>query len=609
MSVIALETGAAAIAPKSLAITGMDFGYNYTGFRSVDRFENQLADNHVGLITWPGGTLSERSPDRYGFQYDGLYNPALNRPGLAEMFQIARDGGAGLSVVLPTVRYEGDDAALRADVHDFMGKLLGGHYGPLPGHLQLEVGNEWYVAFGAELADAAAYGHVADIYVQEMARALEDPSVNLIGADVDIAVQCGRTLEEDEAIRAAFHDDTIAEVDMVIHHRFALTATGVDRTADEVGHILDGWETDSAAHGGDRPELFLGTYNVGSLTRAEALGQYIKAEAALGHEVLASDVDVTHRTDAGFESFWQDQLGQRDYGPAHPRLLLEMFAEYGGEGMGGAGVYGLDMEHAGRFTSQDAQGHVQDFVGQDMLDMLAESTQGTRLLKIGLSNDRGDDVWAYGFENDDKLVVFLSADDLPPGQVTLAMKGVGTTYRSVYGESLTAKVPDDWMTRFGVPDNPQVDETNEGLTYAVGQRHAVTPTADAASVTVALDTPYEVVRLSFAKTEAGAREIAGYSQDHGVELAGPLVETTEIVGDGLAAADGAGVAGYHAADHLQAHHGVGASQDAGIDPANDPANDPADDSGHDGADHGGDLGIGGLLAAFVPLLLLLGGGI
>ena len=60
------------------------------------------------------------------------------------------------------------------------------------------------------------------------------------------------------------------------------------------------------------------------------------------------------------------------------------------------------------------------------------------------------------------------------------------------------------MTRFGVPDNPQVDETNEGLTYAVGQRHAVTPTADAASVTVALDTPYEVVRLSFAKTEAGA---------------------------------------------------------------------------------------------------------
>ncbi|MBC2836822.1 hypothetical protein [Paragemmobacter straminiformis] len=586
MSVIALETGAAAIAPKSLAIDGMDFGYNYSGFRPVDRFENQLADNHVGLITWPGGTLCERSPDRYGFQFDGLYNPALNRPGLAEMFQIARAEGAGLSVVLPTVRYEGDDAALRADVHDFMGKLLGGHYGPLPDHLQLEVGNEWYVAFGSGLGDAAAYGHVADIYVQEMARALEDPSVNLIGADVDIAVQCGRTLEEDEAIRAEFHGDDLAEVDMVIHHRFALSATGVDRTADEVGRILDAWETDAAAHGGDRPELFLGTYNVGSLTRDEALDQYIKAEADLGHVVRASDIDLEHRTDAPFERFWQDQLGARDYGPEHPRLLLEMFAEYGGEGMGGAGVYGVDMVHAGRFTTQDAQGHVQDFVAQDMLDMLAESTQGTRLLKIGLTNDRGDDVWAYGFENEDKLVVFLSADDLPPGTVTLAMKGVGTTYKAVYGESLTAKVPDDWMTRFDVPDNAQVDETNEGRTYAVGVRHAVTPTADAEGVTVALDQPYEVVRLSFAKTDAGLREIGSYSHDHGVELAGPLVETTEVVGDPAAEEDaGAG-------------HGLGAHHDtAGADPV------------EDGADHGGDLGIGGLLAAFVPLLLLLGGGI
>lgn len=600
MFTIALETGTAALAPKSLAITGMDFGYNYTGFRSYDRFDSQLADNQVGLITWPGGTLSERDPSRYGFQYDGLFNPATGRPGLAEMFVEARSEGAGLSVILPTQRYEGNDAALRADIRGFMAKLLGGHYGPLPEHLQLEVGNEWYVAFGGSVADAQAYGHVADIYVQEMSAALNDPAVNLVGADVGIAVQCGRTLVEDDAIRAEFHGDTLAEVDLVIHHRFALTATGVDRTATEIGTILDAWEAESELHGGDRPELFLGTYNVGSLTRDEALAQYIKAEAAQGHVVSAADIDLQQRTDAGFEQFWQDQLGLRDYGPEHPRLLLEMFAEYGAEGMGGAGVYGVDMQHAGRFTTVDAQGKPQDFVGQDMLDMLAESTQGTRLLKIGMMNDRGDDVWVYGFESADKLVVFLSADDAPPGKVTLEMDGIGSTYKAVYADSLTARVPDDWMARFGVTDNAAVDETNEGRTYAVGVHQAVVPEADAEGVTVALDQPYEVIRLSFAKTDAGLAEIETYAlDDRGVELDGPFVEPAmDPVDPGPVSA------------HLS--EDWAGPDDTATGSADQPDEDGGDSGGGDlgGGDlGGGDFGIGGLLGAFLPLLMLLGAGI
>lgn len=585
MFTIALETGNAAIVQKSLAITGMDFGYRYTAFRSVDRFEEQLADNRVGMIAWPGGTLSERDPSRYGFQYDGLFNPALNKPGLAEMFEIARTEGAGLAVTLPTVRYEGDDAALRSDLRGFMAKLLGGHYGPLPSHLQLEVGNEWYVAFGGSVADAQAYGHVADIYIQEISKALTDPSVNLIGADVDIAVQGGRTLEEDAAIRGEFQGDHVAEVDLLVHHRFAMQATGVDKSATEMGKILDAWQQDAEAHGGNRPELFLGAYNVASLTREEALGQYIKAEAALGHTVRAADVDLEHRTDAGFETYWQEQLGLRDYGPEHPRVLLEMFAEYGAEGMGGAAVYGTDLAHAGRFTFEDAQGNAQDFIGQDMLDMLAESTQGTRLLKISTTNDRRDDVWVYGFENKDKLVLFLSADDVAPGKVTLDMDGIGSTYKAVYGDSLTAKVQDDWMTRYGVTDNPDVDETNEGRTYAVGLREAVTPSVDANGLTVTLDQPHEVVRLCFAKTDAGLREIESFS-DHGMELDGPQTAYAYQNNDPLldpAVAD--------------------------ADPAAEDAPEVQEADAADPADHGGDFGIGGLLAAFVPLLLLLGGGI
>ncbi len=586
MVALALETGRLAIVQESLTITDMDFGSNYTGYRPVDRFLDQLQDNGLGLITWPGGTLSEKDVDRYGFQHDGLFNPALKRPDLAEMFKIARAKGAGLSVILPTVRYEGDDAALRADVHGFMVKLLSGHYGALPSHLQLEVGNEWYVAFGTQDGDAAAYGHVANIYVDELSAALNDPDVNLIGADISIAVQCGRSLTEDEAIRDEFTGDHLAEVDMVVHHRFALTANGVDRTADAVGGILDAWEADAKLLGGDRPELFLGTYNVGSLTRDEALASYIKSEAALGHVVNPQDIDLEHRTDTGFETFFQTALGKRDYGPEHPRLLLEMFAEYGGEGMGGAGTYGNDMEHAGRLTSRDVNGQVHDFVGQDTLDMLAESTKGTRLLQVSLTNDRADDVWVYGFENADKLVVFLSADDMPPGEMTLAIKGLGTTYKAVYGDSLTAKVPDDWMERFGVPDNAEVDETNEGKSYAIGVRHAVTPTVSDAGVSVDMDHPHELVRLSFAKTDAGLREIDAFSDGQGVELAGPHALRTED--EDL----------FPTADHLD------------LDAAEAPAtgSDQDSDPHHDASaamDEGHDFGAGGFLIALLPLLLLL----
>lgn len=586
MGVLAIETGRLAVVQKSLTVTGLDFGYKYTGFRGVDRFVDQIGDDQVGLITWPGGTLSEKNPERYGFNFDGLFNPALKRPGLADMFAIARDEGAGLSVVLPTARYEGDDAGLRADLRAFMGKVLSGHYGALPSHLQFEVGNEWYFAFGGSAADARAYGHVADIYVEEISAALNDPAVNRIGADIGIAVQCGRTLTEDALVRSEFDDDRLAEVDMVIHHRFPFTAVGVDKSVDEIGRILDAWEADAKAVGGDRPELFLGAYNVASLTRDEALDAYVKSQAALGHVIDRQDIDVAHRSDVGFETFWQNALGKRDYGAEHPRLLLEAFAEYGGEGMGAAATYGSDMEHSGRLSTRDASGRSQDFVGQELLDMLGESVKGTRLLKVSLTNDRNDEVWAYAYENADKLVVFLSADDTPPGKFTVSLKGIGTKYKAVYGDSLTAEVPDDWMARFGIADNAQVDETNEGKGFAIGIRQAVTPKVGSAGVTVDLDDPHEVIRLSFAKTDAGLREIEGFSDDDGVELAGPRTMRTD------------GTDGFLADDPSE-----GSAQLVQFARAED--HEDPDHDAEAATEEGGDFGAGGLVLALLPLLFLL----
>lgn len=580
MSYMDVQTGGAAQASGGVWTDDI-FGYRYTGFRNIDRFDAQLADNHVWLIGWPGGYLAEGLTDRYGLNFDGLFNPSENRPGLAEMFGYARDTGAGLAVVLPTARYLGQEEALRADIRGFMGDLLSGHYGPPPATLVFEIGSEFYVSFPGGPTEAADYGRIASIYVEEMSAALNDPALNLLGLDPTIAVQAGRTLAEDGDIRAQFEPEMLAEIDQIVHHRFPFLATGVDRSADEFGAVLDAWRMDMAAAGGDGPDLFLSAYNVGSLTREEALDAYLRADSAEGGTLTADQIDLAGRTDTGFEEFWQDQLALRDYGGEHPRLILEMLSEYKDEGLAAAAIHGTDMIHPGRQTLTDVNGVAQDFVGQDMLDMLAESVVGTRSLAVNLQNGREDDVWTYGFENDDRLVIFLSADETPPEAVTLRLEGLGTTYRQVAVDSLRAEVPEDWMARFGIVDNPEVDESAEAQSFAVGVRSALSPVVGGDGVRVQFSAPNEVIRLSFAKTDAGAAQIDGYSDGDLLDLA-----------------------------HLAADVAVAGDVDLDLPMvmlAEVDADDQPDPASQDAGDAGGDGGGGGFGLALLPLLFLLGG--
>lgn len=515
---ISIATGSASYAPEAGIFDADHFGYNYTGFRAFSRFENQLDGSTVGMITWPGGSLAENATDKFGLEYEGLWNGPASAGNLPELMAYANESGATLAVVLPTLRYLGRMDEMRADIRDFMTDLLGGVYGPLPENMVLEVGSEFYSTFRGMQDPARIYGDIADTMIREIQSCLDNPSINALGTDLDIAIQGGRNLTEDALLRGELSDETFRSVDMVIHHRFVVMATGVDRSADQIGAILDAWERDSEAVGGERPELFLGTHNVASYTRGEALGDYLKMLEGQGPMTYDPAVDLAGRTDTEFEQFYQDRLERYDYGAEHPRVLLEMMAEYGAEGMGAAGTYGSDLQHAARLTFVDASGAPVKFVGQDMLDMMAESIQGTNLLQTSLTNDARDDIWVYGYENDDKLVVFLSASAKAPGNVALNISGLGSTYHAVWGDSLTAEVPADWMTRFGIPDNPAVDETPESRSFALGVQEAVTPTIENGQLTVNLDDPHEVIRLSFAKTAAGAEEIAGFAQGTPVDL-------------------------------------------------------------------------------------------
>lgn len=325
-----------------------------------------------------------------------------------------------------------------------------------------------------------------------------------------------------------------------------------------------------------------------------------------GHPVDRATIDLDARNNADFENFYQDQLGERDYGAEHPRVLLEMMAEYGAHGLGAAGTYGSDLQHAGRLSFTDASGQPVRFIGQDMLDMMAESIQGTHLLKLSLTNDGRDDVWAYGYENDDRFVLFLSADDQPPGSVMLDIDGLGDRFQAVWGDKLTASVPQDWMARFGIPDVAGVDESAEGQTFAMGLRSGVQPVQTAEGLSVQMDQPHEVLRLSFAKTALGAAQISAFSRGEAVvlddQLTGEEIDLESRIAGYLSATDGA-AGGDLLLNLRQAEHG----QDFDTTPQDQQDASPRDIQAdtQDEADHHSDAGFGdGAELALAGLALL-----
>lgn len=509
-----INTGMDAQVAGVKPVDGADLGVRFSSFRALDRFDAQTDGINFGLISWPGGSLAEASPDRFGLHHPGLYNPAFGQADLTDMMDFARAHDAGLAIVLPTARYAGNEPLMREEVGNFMADLLSGSYGPLPKQLVFHIGSEHYLHFNSFGAGAAGeYGKVAAAMVEEITGWLSDPLVNQNGIDIDLAVQAGRTLADDTAIRDAFDGDLLAEVDMVLHHRYPGNAEGVDFTLKQFSPIFDAWKADVVAAGGDLPELNLGEWNVASVTRDEALTKYIRDMKAEGLTVKRGDIDLVGRSDTDFENYWQDLLATRDYGIEAPRLYLELFSEYQAEGMGAGSLHAWDMMHAGRASYMDATGPPLRFIGAEMFDMMAESVEGLTVMDISTRNSRfSDDLWTYGYENDDRLVLFLSADeDASIGEVTLAVEGLDRGYAAIWVESLTAKVPEDWMTRFGIPDNPEVDESHEANTYALGHREDLAFRLNADKLTFAVNRPGEVVRVIVARTPEEAQAVAEFA--------------------------------------------------------------------------------------------------
>ncbi len=512
MVTLSIETGSGAYASGAEVLTSSVFGARYTTYQHVESFVENIDAIDLGHIVWPGGTLAETREDWYGFGFDGLYNPATLKPDLAQMMDIARDEGTSLSVILPTARYRDDPSALQSDLQGFLGDLLGGNFGPLPSDMTLEIGSEYYAHFPGDAA-AADYASLADLMVTEIALALADPSVNTIGADLNIAVQSGRTFEEDEEIRDGLSDFALSETDQIIQHRFAYLPQGIEDRIDLVEDILAAWEDDAEGVDATAPDLNVSAWNVVTTTRDGVLQDYLDENPDLTED----DVDLSGRTTTDFERFWQEELEDPAYGAEHPGMILEMFHSYAEIGMVEGGVYGVDVQHPGHHSFRGTDGEDYVFFGGEMLSMIYESVEGTRALEADGPYDKNDDVTSYGFENDDKLVLFLAAGKDDPGTVTLDIDGLGSTYSHVWAETLSAEINPDWMSIFGIPDNPDVDESEEAEVYAMGDRDAFDPDDTSRGLQFEMDA-HDVVRLAFAKTEDGADDIEDWALGLGIPL-------------------------------------------------------------------------------------------
>jgi len=518
------QAGVESIVEGSEVIDADHFGARYISLRSEDRFFDQVQDFDGGLIVWPGGSLAERLVDRYGFEHFGLYNSDEygNRPGLAELMEYCNAEDKALSVILPTSRYVGEEDMLRDDIRSFFDDLLSGEYGELPKQLIFEIGNEYYANYegASEAEKAAAYGQIANIYGQEIARL--DEQLGGLPESIEFSFQAGRSVEANDAILDEMDNDALSMVDMISHHRFSPRIEAADKNIEELHQIMAQWDDEIEALGGEGPGLYLSAYNVSSLSRAESLDDYIESLGEEGEGLSRDDFDLEGRTDEDFERFYQAQLSARPVGISHAESILELYSQYSSLGIEAAGVYGWDLVHGGRSSLEGSDGNSYVFAAGSMQDMMAESLMGTRALdwyqsQDNLDDDRNEEATAvYGFESEDKLVVFVSNPNVDgePFEIRLSLADLNIDLEHVWGERLIAEAPENWKELFGVQDSPNVDQYGEEASYGVGIRSSFEPVIENGQLVFNVEQD-QIVRLSFAKSEAGYDDISSWQEGEG----------------------------------------------------------------------------------------------
>lgn len=508
--------------PDSLSkvITEDHFGARYTAFKNIDRFLDQTSEFDGGLIVWPGGSLAERSSEKYGLEYDGMWNSEdfPDRPDLYEMLQISADLGKTLSIVLPTSRYSEDPGEMVDGLWDlFESILLDFGSENLPRKVIFEVGNEYYANFlgSNEIVKAENYGKIANIIGETVSDI--DHSFGGLSNSLQFSFQAGRTSEANEAIIEQLSSTSLAQVDMISHHRFSPRLDAVTKSIPDLENSLIQWQQ---AVGDDDLAVFLSAYNISSLARPESYLDYLKSIGQVGEN---QQHEIAFRSNTDFEKFYQNQLDARSVGIQHAEVILKLFSEYSALGLEAASVYGWDLIHGGRSSFNDADGESHVFAAGVIQDMMAESLIGTsqRDVEFGFEDDPYHDLVnsynsstsIYQYENDDKAVIFLTSTNVVDDEVlALNIDDFPSSANKIWVEKMSLESHEGWMEDFGIIDNLDVEESAEEKSYASVIRETITPEFSDGYIILPIPND-QIIRISVAKSNVGSDEIASWHPD------------------------------------------------------------------------------------------------
>lgn len=460
----------APIAPSAL-------GAEFLGWEFFSNFESRHQEIGFNHVRWPGGIPIEEginidnSPDGsreqvFDLTYDNLvdWDRAVEdittgeptpREGIREMMSFAVEQGASFAMIAPTMRYietafsdpeQGLEEA-RLDIRVFAERLLGGEFGALPREFVLEIGSEYYSLpiwkdnfNNVDIARTA--GDVFAAMVDELDQVLKDPELNPTGYDINIAVQLGRSFSRDDDPTLGFDQDGVINggwgedadntdfiqafqdagsldaVDSLIFHRYVSNFWGIERGL---------WEPVN-----------------GGLVLSDVIGDW---EDAAGREL---GLVAGHLSPA---AQGRDKIEFHAPGLTN---ILQLTTGLLAEGMDHGTVFGIGFGSEGALAFRDEL-----FLGAQLYSMMTESLPGMFVRDGFQSNTSNTEtVWEDGrvvdqfirvdesinsfvFENDDQVVIFLTARDFAGETLQYSL-----TFEEFFERTDIARLTDTGERRF-----------------------------------------------------------------------------------------------------------------------------------------------------------------
>lgn len=462
-------------------IESRHFGGIYATFHGLNTFEDQIDALSLGHIRWPGGTRGEQArdindADRDGntgeYLFDLRADDLLLVPGkgFSDMLHLAASTGRSLSTFLPTQRYYANLDAAASDAAYFMGRLLDGDFGPLPHALTIEIGNE---SLDGTLETAMAYGAVANAQLTALLSIAESRGLDLALLNIDVAIQIGRSAEEDAAIRGQLSPMALSAIDaLVVHH---LPINLVNHNA-----IL---EASSPADEGD--------------TRFTRTADYVDAwEAAIAPlrdgPGTPLDLYVSAWSVGGSHDPGTSLLQYHDYGARQARTAIDTFARLIAMGADGASLWGVDARANPNWFTRLEGDEIELSHGGEALRLMAESLPGAWLLEgydqpiPASAMGTYEDFWIYAYETEDAFILFLAANDIDTSvAINLSVPGID--------EAQAVE-----LTRLGTQIDPDMPAWLNEDEVRLWERPDVTDTfiwAEDDTVQIELQQDFEVIRL------------------------------------------------------------------------------------------------------------------